>query len=71
MQEIISKGYAKESKVTPKDGREWYLPHHRAYHPNKPDNLMIVIYCSAEFNGRSINKELSQVQTWQISWLAF
>ena len=28
MQEIISKGYAKESQATLNDGRECYLPHH-------------------------------------------
>ena len=27
MQEIISKGYAKESQETPKDSRECYLAH--------------------------------------------
>ena len=37
MEEIISKGYIKESQATPKDYREWYLPHHGVYQPNKPE----------------------------------
>ena len=51
MQEIISKGYAKELQATLNDGRECYLPHHGVYHP-------IVFDSSAEFNGRSIKTEL-------------
>ena len=58
MQEILEKGYAKESKATPQDGRVWYLLHHGVYHPWKPDKIRIVFDCSSEFNGRSINKEL-------------
>ena len=58
MEGIISKGYAKESQATQKDSREWCLPHHRVYHPNKPDKIRVLFDCSAEFNGRSINKEL-------------
>ena len=58
MQEIISKCYAQESPATPKDGREWFLPHHRVYHPNKPGKIRVVFDCNAKFNGRSINKEL-------------
>ena len=60
MQEIPckGKGYAKESKSTPQDGRVWYLPHHGVYHPRKPDKIRVVFDCSSELNGRSINKEL-------------
>ena len=42
MQEILEKGYAKESKATPQDGRVWYLPHHGVYHPQKPDKIRVV-----------------------------
>ena len=58
MEEILSKGYAKISKDTPTDGRVWYLPHHRVYHPAKPNKIRIVFDCSAEYAERSINKEL-------------
>ena len=58
MQEILEKGYAKESKSTPQDGRVCYLPHHGVYHPRKPDKIRVVFDCSSELNGRSINKEL-------------
>ena len=44
MQKILEKGYAKESKATPQDGRVWYLPHHGVYHPRKPDKSRVV-YC--------------------------
>ena len=58
MQEILGKGYAKESKSTQQDGRVWYLPHHGVYHPRKPDKIRVVFDCSPELNGRSINKDL-------------
>ena len=58
IQEILEKGYAKESKSTPQGGRVWYLPHHGVYHPRKPDKIRVVFDCSPELNGRSINKEL-------------
>ena len=58
MEEILSKGYAKISKDTPTDGRVWYLPHHGVYHPAKPNKIRVVFDCSAEYAGRSINKEL-------------
>ena len=45
-------------QATPKDGREWYLPHHRVYHLSKPDKVRVVFDCSVEFNRRFINKEL-------------
>ena len=58
MKEIISKGYAIETKTNPHDGRTWYLPHHGVYHPCKPSKLRVVLDCIAKLNGRSINKEL-------------
>ena len=58
MEEILSKGYAKISEDAPTDGRVWYLPHHGMYHPAKPSKIRVVFDCSAEYVGRSINKEL-------------
>ena len=60
MEKTISKHYAKESQGMHKDGREWYLPHHRVYHPNKPDKIRVVFNRSAEFNRRSNQKRVNQ-----------
>ena len=58
MNEIISKGYAKQSDDASQNGRVWYLPHHGVYHPLKPEKIRVVFDCSSEYRGRSINKEL-------------
>ena len=39
MNEIISKGYAKQSDDASQNGRVWYLPHHGFYHPLKPEKI--------------------------------
>ena len=39
-------------------GKTWYIPHHGVYHPSKPEKIRVVFDCSAEFYGKSINKEL-------------
>ena len=56
MEEIISKGYVREAKTNPPDGRTWYLPHHGIYHSHSPSKLRVVFDCSAELNGGLINK---------------
>ena len=58
MEEIISKGYAREAKSNSPDGRTWYLPHHGACHPHKPSKIRVVFDCSTELNVSSINEEL-------------
>ena len=58
MDEIISKGYAKQSDDTSQNGRVWYLPHHGVYHPLKPEKIHVVFDCRSEYRGRSINKDL-------------
>ena len=58
VEEIISKGYAREAKTNAPDGRRWYLPHHDVYHPHKASKPRVVFECSTELNGRPINKEL-------------
>ena len=58
MQEILDKGYAKESELTSQDGRVWYLSHYGVYHPRKLEKIRVAFDCSSELNGRSINKEL-------------
>ena len=38
----------------------WYLPHHPAIHPQKPDKVRIVLDCAAKFAGTSLNDQLLQ-----------
>ena len=57
MDEIISKGYAKQSDDTSQNGRVWYLPHHGVYYPLKPEKIRVVFDCSSEYRERSFNKE--------------
>ena len=38
----------------------WYLPHHPAFHPMKPDTVRIVLDCAAKFGGTSLNDQLLQ-----------
>ena len=54
--EIIEKGYTRVSDRTPVDGKLRYLPHHGVY-PAKPNKVCVAFDCSAEYTGRSINKE--------------
>ena len=58
MEEIISKGYAREAKSNSPDGRTWYLPHPGACYPHKPSKIRVVFDCSTELNVSSINEEL-------------
>ena len=56
--ELILKGYARESTSAVEAGKCWYLSHHGVYHPNKPGKIRVVFDLSAEFQGASINKAL-------------
>ena len=71
MEEINSRGYEREAETNPPIVRTWYLPHYGVYHPHNPSKLRVLFDCSAELNGRSINKEFLPVQTWQTSQLEF
>ena len=57
MENLLRSDYARRSDASP-SGKTWYIPHHRVYHPSKPDKIPVVFDCSAEFQGRPINKEL-------------
>ena len=61
MSDIISKGYARKMDDEFKDevGRNWYLPHHGIYHPQKA-KVRVVFDCSATFEGHSLNDKLLQ-----------
>ena len=57
MNDLLEKGYARRCNETP-TGKTWYIPHHAVYHPSEPGKIRVIFDCSAEFEGRSINKEL-------------
>lgn len=58
MEEIIRKGDAEPALSLSEDETVWYIPHHRVYHPKKPDKLRVVFDCSAKFQGISLNNTL-------------
>lgn len=62
MQDIIEKGYAEKAphERHNDDGKLWYIPHHGVFHPQKPNKIRVVFYCSATFMGHSLNKYLLQ-----------
>ena len=54
---MITKGYARnEDTKTP--GKTRFIPPYWVYHPSKPGKIRVVFDCSAEFDGRSLNREL-------------
>ena len=54
---MLVKGYAKQSEVV-LSGKTLYIPHHGVYHPSKPGKFRVVFNCNAEFQGKSINRQL-------------
>ena len=54
----LRKGYARVASEDQTYGKILYIPHHGSYHSSKPGKIQVMFDCSAEFNGRSINKEL-------------
>ena len=57
MDDLVAKGYARKEDTRP-PGKTWFIPHHEVYHPSKPGKIRVVFDCSAEFDKRSLNKEL-------------
>ena len=57
MDNLLIKSYGKQSEVV-LSGKTWYIPHDGVYHPSKPDKIRVVFDCSAEFQGKSVNREL-------------
>lgn len=50
MQVPTGNGYAEDvpaNELYQTEGRVWYIPHHGAYHPQKPKELREVFDCSA------------------------
>ena len=58
MDNLLRSGYAKRLDAS-LSWKTWYIPHHGVYHPTTVKQEKSVVFdCSAEFQGRSINKEL-------------
>ena len=57
MDNLLIKSSGKQSEVV-LSGKTWYIPHDGVYHPSKPDKIRVVFDCSAEFQGKSVNREL-------------
>ena len=60
MNDLLEKGYGRCNE-TP-TGKTWYIPRHAVYHPSKPVKICVVFDCSAEFEGKSINKVTTRLR---------
>ena len=61
VQDIVAKGYAQrvpDHQRTGYEGKTWFIPHHRIYHPHKPGKIRVVFDCSAKHKGNSLNDQL-------------
>ena len=61
MNDLLEKGYARRCNETP-TGKTWY-PHNAVYHPSKPGKIHVIFDCSADFEGKSINKRVTTRST--------
>ena len=57
MDNLITKGYARKEYIRPIE-KIWFIPYHGVYHPINHGKIRVVFDCSAEFDERSLNKEL-------------
>lgn len=48
-----------EEELDRGDGKVWYIPHHRVYHPTK-GKIRVVFDCGASYQGTSLNGQLLQ-----------
>ena len=61
MDNIIAKGFVElvpKSEFHRDDGRVWFIPHYRVYHPQKPGKICVVFDCAASYQGVSLNNLL-------------
>ena len=56
IEELILKGYAKQSSSNSIKGKTWYLPPHGVKHASKLGNVRIVFDCSPNYGGTYLNK---------------
>ena len=59
MNKILKAGYARKVPKESLNQRAWYIPHHGVYHPTKK-KFRVVLDCSAEKDGVSLNSVLMQ-----------
>ena len=59
MDKILKAGHAKKVPKERLQERAWYIPHHGVYHPTKK-KFRVVLDCSAEKDGVSLNSVLMQ-----------
>lgn len=60
--DLLAQGHAEkvpEEELDHGDGKVWYMPHHRVYHPTKR-KIRIVLDCGARYQGTSLNDQLLQ-----------
>ena len=57
MDKLLIIGYARESTRSPNDGQVWFFLI-MAFHPIKLNKITVAFDCSAEYEGRCLNKEL-------------
>ena len=57
MDKLLIIGYARESTRSPNDGQVWFFLI-MAFHPIKLNKIRVAFDCSAEYEGRCLNKEL-------------
>ena len=58
IEELILKGYEKQSSSNSVKEKTWYLQHHGDKHVSKPGKVRIVFDCSASYAGTSLNNKL-------------
>ena len=58
IEELILKGYAKQSSSNSIKEKTWYFQHHGDKHVSKPGKVRIFFDCSASYAGTSLNNKL-------------
>ena len=65
MEGYIENGYAElvdQQEAAPDDTPQiWYVPHHGVVNPKKPEKLRIVFDCAVQFQGSSLNDQLTHI----------
>ena len=60
MDAVLSSGHAElvpQEQLIQENGKVWYIPHHGVFHPKKGS---LRVWCSAAYQGKSLNTELLQ-----------
>ena len=57
IEDLLTKGYARESAGPLAEEKSWYIPHHEVYNPSKP-KIRVTFDCSSKYNEWSLSSEL-------------